>query len=206
MHNIRMKHFALPLLAACALATGCATPAYVSPVQVTRFVGETPAFLAQGTIQITASPAMDADSLEFGIYADAVRQELESLGYRIVAAQGAQLAMIDVESFAADAERRSGPVGVGVGGRTGSYGSGVGMGVGVNLNSLISGSPAETIERQVFVAIQSPEGGPNLWEGRATMSATSNSDYAAEAAAAARMVEALFTDFPGNSGETIEVE
>ena len=200
-----MKHHAITLLAACALATGCATPAYVSPVEVTRFVGEAPAFLGQGTIQIAASPSMDADSLEFGIYADAVRHELQSLGYRVVAAQGGQVAMIDLESFVAESERRRSPVGVGIGGSTGSYGSGAGVGVGINLNNL-SGPPPETIQRQIFVAIQSPEGGPNLWEGRASMSATSNSDYASEAAAAVRMVDALFADFPGTSGETIEVE
>ncbi len=201
-----MKHHVITLLAACALTAGCATPAYVSPVEVTRFVGETPAFLAQGTIEITASPTMDADSLEFGIYADAVRQELESLGYRNVLTNGEQVAMIDLEYFVGEGERRRGGVGVGAGGSTGSYGSGVGVGVGINLNSLISGPPADRIERQIFVAIQSPEGGPNLWEGRASMVATRNSDYADEAAAATRMVDALFAGFPGTSGETIEVE
>lgn len=201
-----MKRTAITLLAACTLATGCATPAYVSPVEVTRFVGDAPTFLAQGTIEIAAAPSMDTDLLEFGIYRDAVSQELEMLGYRVVAVNGEQIAMIDLEAFVADAEPRRGGVGVGAGGSTGRYGSGVGVGVGINLNSLLSGPPAERIERQIFVAIQSPEGGPNLWEGRASMTATSNSDYGSEAAAASRMADALFTDFPGNSGETIEVE
>ncbi|WP_340587450.1 DUF4136 domain-containing protein [Erythrobacter alti] len=206
MHYISMKHLAFTLLAACTLVTGCATPSYVSPVEVTRYVGETPSFLGQGTIAITASPTVDAESLEFGIYRDAVRQELESLGYRIVAVNGGQVAMIDLEAFVAEDERRRSGVGVGAGGSTGSYGSGVGVGVGIDLGSLLSGAPAERIERQLFVAIKSPEGDTNLWEGRASMVATSNSDYASEAAAATRMVDALFADFPGISGETIEVE
>ncbi len=201
-----MKYKALPLLAACALAAGCATPAYVSPVEVTRFVGDAPAFLAQGTIEIAAAPSVDADSLEFGIYRDAVRQELETLGYRVVASNGGQIAMIDLEAYVAADEDRRGGVGVGAGGSTGRYGSGVGVGVGINLNSLLSGPPAERIERQMFVAIQSPEGGANLWEGRASMTATSNSEYGNEAAAATRLADALFAGFPGNSGETIEVE
>lgn len=201
-----MKQQAIILLAACALTAGCATPAYVSPVEVTRFVGEAPAFLAQGTIEITAGPAMDADSLVFGMYRDAVGRELETLGYRVVAGGGEQIAMIDLEAFVAEGEQRRGPVGVSAGGSTGSYGSGVGVGVGINLNSLLSGPPAERIEREMFVAIQSPEGGSNLWEGRANMTATTNSDYGDEAAAASRLADALFTGFPGNSGETIEVE
>ncbi|KLI64477.1 DUF4136 domain-containing protein [Aurantiacibacter marinus] len=201
-----MKQQAIILLAACALATGCATPAYVSPVEVTRFVGDTPTFLAQGTIEIVAGPAMDGDSLEFGVYREAIRQELEALGYRVVASNGGQIAMLDLEAYATEGEDRRGGVGVGAGGSTGRYGSGVGVGVGINLNSLLSGPPAERIERQIFVAIRSPEGGANLWEGRASMTATSNSDYGSEAAAASRMADALFTGFPGNSGETIEVE
>jgi len=200
-----MKHRAIILLAACALATGCATPSYVSPVEVTRFVGEGPTFLAQGTIEIAAAPSMEPGSLEFAVYRDAVAQELGALGYRVVASEGEQIALIDLESIVAEGELRRSPVGVGAGGSTGRYG-GVGVGVGINLNSLISGPPAERIERQVFVAIQSPEGGANLWEGRASMTATSNSDYGSEAAAASRMADALFAEFPGNSGETFEVE
>lgn len=204
-----MKHSAklsaIALAAASALVAGCATPAYVSPVEVTRFTGQAPASLGQGTIAITAAPGLDAESPEFGVYADAVRQQLEALGYRIVASDGAQLAMISLDGLVTEGEPRRGPVDVGVGGSTGSYGSGVGMGVGINLGSL-GGPPPGRIERQIFVAIQPASGGANLWEGRASMTATSNSDYAAEAAAAARMVDALFRDFPGTSGETIAVE
>ena len=50
-----MKKTALSLVAAVMVA-GCATPAYVSPVEVTRFVSETPAYLGQGTITLEAAP------------------------------------------------------------------------------------------------------------------------------------------------------
>ncbi|WP_339379528.1 DUF4136 domain-containing protein [Aurantiacibacter sediminis] len=193
------------LLAACALATGCAAPAYVSPVQVTRFVSETPAFLGQGTVEVVAAPGSDAASLEYEIYANAIRLELEELGYRIVPDDGNQTAMVSVEVFVGAEERRRSPVTVGAGGSTGTYGSGLGAGIGINLGSL-SGPPPERIEREIFVALQGNEMTTNLWEGRATMVATSNSDFAEDAAAAARMADALFAGFPGNSGETIEVE
>ena len=45
-----------------------------------------------------------------------------------------------------------------------------------------------------------------LWEGRARFTATVNSDYADRQAAAAKLADALFSGFPGQSGETIEVE
>ncbi len=156
-------------------------------------------------MEVVAAPGTDTASLEYEIYAEAIRQELEELGYRVVMDDGNQTAMLSVEIFVGAEEGRRSPVSVGAGGSTGTYGSGVGVGVGINLGSL-SGPPPERIEREIFVALQGNEMTTNLWEGRATMVATSNSDYAEDAAAAARMADALFAGFPGNSGETIEIE
>ncbi|APE29457.1 DUF4136 domain-containing protein [Aurantiacibacter gangjinensis] len=197
----------LAALAPAVLVAGCATPAYVSPVDVTRFVTDEPTFLAQGTIQIVPAPGIEGESIEYGIYREAVRLELEELGYRVVAVNGEQVAQVDLDQYIVDEDgaRRS-PVGVGVGGSTGTFGSGVGVGVGINLNSLFDGGPRETIQREIAVSIRAAEGGTNLWEGRASMAATANSDFASDAAAAPRMAEALFSGFPGVSGETIAVE
>jgi hypothetical protein len=192
----------LAILAVATLLGGCATPAWVSPVQVTRFTGDAPTYLAQGTIQIVAAPGLDAQSIEFGLYEDAVRRELEQLGYRVVMINGAQVAQVSLDQYIVDAGPRRGPVGVGVGGSTGSYGSGLGVGVGINLG----GQPAERIARELAVSIREAGGTQNLWEGRASMTATANSDFAADATAAPRLADALFAGFPGESGETIEVE
>jgi len=197
-----MRKPALALIATTALLGGCATPAYVSPVEVTRFVGEEPAFLAQGTIQIVAASGLDRESIEFGLYEDAVRHELEELGYRVVMINGSQVAQVGIDQYVIDEGNRRGPVDVGVGGSTSSYGSGLGVGIGFNLG----GRPAERIARELSVSIREEGGTRNLWEGRASMTATANSDYAADAAAAPRMADSLFAGFPGNSGETIEVE
>ncbi len=197
-----MRNLVLPALAAALLVSGCATPAYVSPVEITRFTGDTPAVLGTGTIQIVPAPGMDAETLEFGFYQEAVRVELEQLGYRVVMVNGAQVAQIDVDEFVAAPAGRRSPVGVGVGGSTGTYGSGVGLGIGFNLG----GQPSERIERAVAVSIRAASGGQNLWEGRASMTATANSDYATASQAAPRIVTALFSGFPGTSGETIAVE
>ena len=200
--------FALALpAAAIAMLGGCATPAYVSPVEVTRFVGQAPTALGQGTIRVTAAPGIDTASVEYGIYADAVSAELAQLGYRVTTQEADQVAQISLEQMVAAADGRRGTgVGVGGGASTGTYGSGVGVGVGVDLTRLLSGRPSERIERQLAVAIRPASGVQNLWEGRAGMTATANSDYGASPAAAARMADALFSGFPGQSGETISVE
>ena len=190
-------------LAALALAAGCTTPAYVSPVEVTRFTGDSPALLGSGPIAVVPAPGTPADSWEYAAFQGAVADELAQLGYIVTGDMAQQVAEVSVRRAVAVNEggRRS-PVSVGVGGSTGSYGSGVGMGVGINLGG---SRPAEQIDTELRVVIK-PSGGINaLWEGRARFTATANSDYADQRAAAGKLAEALFSGFPGRSGETIEV-
>jgi hypothetical protein len=190
-------------LAAFAGLAGCATPAYVSPVEVTRFTAPASAGLASGTITVRPAPGQ-AETFGFAAYRAAVSEELGQLGYT-VGASGGQFADISIERFVAQQDGRRSPVDVGVGGSTGSYGSGVGVGVGINLNSL-AGPPADRIETEMRVTIRPATGTDALWEGRARFTATSNSDFASEQAAAAKLADALFAGFPGQSGETIEVQ
>jgi hypothetical protein len=190
-------------IAALALLAGCATPAYVSPVEVTRFA-DPAAALGRGTISVAAAPGLAADGWEYAAFRSAVAEELRQLGYTVADGPGQQVAEIGVSRAV---ERQAGgrsPVNVGVGGGTGSYGSGVGMGVGINLGNL-GGRPADAIDTELRVSIK-PAGGVNaLWEGRARFTATTNSNYADQRAAAAKLADALFSGFPGRSGETIEV-
>ncbi|GAA0269030.1 hypothetical protein GCM10009127_06150 [Alteraurantiacibacter aestuarii] len=198
-----MKHAIKTIfaLAACSAAlSACTTPAYVSPVEVTRFTGAAPAQLGQGTISVEAAPGRDSASIEFTVFRDQLERELSVIGYHVVASRGSQVAMLDIARTVAEGERRS-PVSVGGGAGVGSYGSGVGLGVGIDL----SGSPPDRIDTQVAVSIRRATGGANLWEGRARFTATDNSDYVDPALAADRAIAALFTDFPGQSGETIEI-
>jgi hypothetical protein len=197
-----MKPYALlPAIAALALLAGCATPAYVSPVEVTRFTGAAPDQLGRGPIAIRPAPGQTPDSWDFAAFRSAVAGELQELGYTI-SDSAAQVAEIRVERFAAREGSRRSPVNVGVGGSTGSYGSGVGVGVGINLGG---GRPAERIDTQLQVMIRPSAGGDALWEGRARFTATANSDFADQRAAAGKLADALFGGFPGRSGETIEV-
>ena len=192
-------------LAALALAA-CATPAYVSPVEVTRFVAEQPGAPQPGPIGLGAGPGLDPGSLEFSIYRDAVAEQLESLGFTVTTEDPPIVAIIELDQVVKQPGygRRS-PVSVGGAASTGSYGSGVGVGIGINLNSL-SGPDPDEIDSRLAVSIRPAEGGTALWEGRALMTATSNSDYADSNAAAARLATALFRDFPGNDGETVEIK
>ncbi|HYD23384.1 MAG TPA: hypothetical protein VEB68_01200 [Croceibacterium sp.] len=189
-------------LALAASLAGCTTPAYVSPVEVTRFVGEQPAVLGSGPIAVQAAPGVATDSWEYAAFENAVAQELTELGYTVTGDMAQQVAEIGVHRVIAQSGGGRSPVNVGVGGSTGSYGSGVGMGIGINLGG---NRPAERIDTELRVVIK-PSGGVNaLWEGRARFSATANSDFADQRAAAGKLADALFDGFPGRSGETIEV-
>ncbi|WP_305097127.1 DUF4136 domain-containing protein [Croceibacterium aestuarii] len=194
-----MRRLLLAPFAALALA-GCAQTV-VSPVSVTRFIGNEPARLGEGSISVRA--ATDGNSLEFAAWKQAVAAELAKLGYRVVENEvSAQVAEVRVERARDLPEPRRGPVNVGVGGSTGSYGSGVGVGLGVDL----SGPPPEVTDNRLRVVIKDNGTGQALWEGRAEFSASANSDYASAQAAANKMAAALFKGFPGESGTTIEVK
>jgi len=196
-----MTRFALAPFAAALLLAGC-TQTFVSPVSVTRFVGEAPARLGQGTIMVRAAPGTPGDTLEFAAWRQAVATELARVGYQVAEGEGAaQVAEVRIARAVGEQARSRGPVSVGVGGSTGSYGSGLGVGIGLDL----SGPRPSVAETQLGVIIRDTATGQALWEGRAEFSASANSKYADRSAAAAKMAGALFAGFPGESGETIEV-
>lgn len=196
-----MTRLVLAPLAAALLLAGCAQT-YVSPVSVTRFIGQQPALLGHGPIAVRAAPGTPADSLEFAPYWQAVSAELARLGYQVVPGnEAAQVAEVRVARFLDQPGHEHNPVSVGAGGATGSYGSGVGMGVGIDL----SGPPPAVTDTQMGVTILDRASGQPLWEGRADFAASANTPYANAQAAAAKMAAALFAGFPGRSGETVQV-
>lgn len=194
---------ALAAVASLALA-GCAT-APAGPVEVTRFVAQdTASRLGQGTIFVESAPGMDGDSLELAAYKSAVASELAKLGYSEASrAEADQVAQVRVERGAFATGSGRGPVNVGVGGSTGSYGSGVGLGIGINLGGK---RDREQVETRLGVMIRDSATDIALWEGRASFSVGASSELAAPPANAATIAGALFREFPGNNGETIEVK
>lgn len=184
-----------------ALLSGCVAP--TGPVEVTRFHAADISALGKGAIAVEPAPGADGNSLEWKSYQTAVLRQLVLVGYtEAPAGTGAQVAELRLSRASYRPERASGPVSVGVGGATGSYGSGLGVGLGLNL----SPRPAEQVRTELGVVIKDRKSGQALWEGRAIFTVRASSPLANTALGAAKMSEALFKGFPGNSGETIEVK
>ncbi|WP_395330619.1 DUF4136 domain-containing protein [Novosphingobium sp. BL-8H] len=195
---------AMMLLSGALALGGCA--AQVGPVEVTRFTAPDAPALNSGVIRVDAGPGQDASSLEFRAYAAAVGQELARVGFRQAlpgeTVSDTKVAVLTVDRRTLQVGNQSNPVSVGGLGTAGSYGSGVGLGIGINL----SGRPADQVETRMQVMIRDRPGGRTLWEGRAAFTVSSKSPMAQTSLGAAKMAEALFKGFPGQSGETILVK
>lgn len=186
--------------------SACTTLPDSGPVQVTRFHDaaalET---LGRGTIFVEAAPGSEEAALELAPYKAAIAAELARLGYTESARSDARsIAQVDVERYAIgnDGGRR-GPVSVGVGGSTGSYGTGVGVGIGINLGG---NRNRERVGTEVSVMIRDVDSNQAVWEGRAQFAPARDSEQAVVTTNAAIIADALFREFPGGNGETIEVE
>lgn len=195
----------LPVLAALVLA-GCATTPSAGPAEVTRFVApDAGPRLGQGTVFVESAPGQDEQSLALGPYKAAVARELVRLGYRETARDAAQqVAQVRLEQFVDgnDAARR-GPVSVGVGGSTGTFGSGLGVGVGINLGG---NRNREVLVTRLGLIIRDKTSGATYWEGRAQFSVSPDSPLAATEANANALAGALLQEFPGADGETVQVK
>lgn len=200
---MRISRIALAAVTAAALSACTTTP--VGPVEVTRFhQPATTAQLGQTTVFIETAPGMDVGSLELAPYKEAVARELAELGYRETSrAQAAHIAQVSLERFVSEPLPKEGPVSVGVGGSTGSYGSGVGLGIGINLGG--NKSDQEVFTRMA-VSIRDAASSTALWEGRANFAVGTESPLAVAEANAVTVADALFREFPGNSGETVAVK
>ncbi|MFN4020298.1 MAG: hypothetical protein ACK4IC_07265 [Erythrobacter sp.] len=202
-----MRTILLPayVLAPAALAlSACATTPYTGPVEVTRFVSSQPQGLGQGTIAIVF-PDEIGNMAARSAFASAVSAELARLGYTVVTegAPAGQTAAIRTtrNGIAAAEQGRAGPVSVGVGGSTGSYGSGLGMGVGINLGG---GRESPSVLTDLAVRITRADG-TTLWEGRAQIATGVKSPYSQTATSAKTLAAGLFRDFPGGNGETVTI-
>lgn len=193
-------------LATAAMLAGCNSIPKPGPVEVTRFHDAAAlAQLGQSTIFVETAPGEDGESLEIAAYKAAVASRLTALGYRETAREEAsQIAQVRLGRHVIAPEGgKRGPVSVGVGGSTGSYGSGVGLGIGINLGG---GKNRERIDTDLGVMIRDKASGNTIWEGRASLEVGRGSPLEAPAANASAITQAMFRDFPGNNGETLEVK
>ncbi len=192
---------------------GCATSS--TPTQVTRFhrLGAAPAatLTTPCSVRVVADgAALGATPGEVAALAAAVEARMQRLGLTPVAVSAApgsecyRVVMTIERGPIANARGGSG-VGVGVGGSTGSYGSGVGVGVGVGIDitRLLGGGGADTLLR---LGVRINDGaGQSVWEGRAETGVRRRAHLAQPELVAARLADALFSGFPGRSGETISI-
>lgn len=182
----------------------CTTTQPAGPIEVTRFVApDSRAQLGNAPLRVETATGSPEQGLAMLPYNEAVARELSAFGYVENARPSArQIASVSVERTQLGEGGRRSPVSVGAGGSAGTYGSGVGLGIGINLG----GGSKDRVVTRLSVSLRDVTSGTVLWEGRARLDAPVDSRLAQNDAAAAALAEALFQGFPGNSGETIEVE
>jgi hypothetical protein len=184
----------MPLLLAATLAA-CATGGprqrpVTGGVEVGRFhLGEP---VARAQIAIEPFDRADANRPEFPAYVAAVGKQLSRLGWTVVptSSQTEQIALIDLEQGSREA----------IAALTAAR---IGRGVSATVPS---GTSANVTATLLEVAIRRRSDGTVFWEGRAVSEARTGSPEAGRVAAAERLAEALFRDFPGESGRIIRVK
>lgn len=178
----------LPLVAA-SLA-GCA--ATIPPVEVTRFHLKQP--IAGGALAIETAP-----TIEGATYGNAVRNGLVRHGFN----EGTPADYTAKTTFSrlSREQARSSPFRIGIGG--GSYGGGLGIGVGTSIG--LGSTRREIVVTRLAVQLVRNSDKSVVWEGRAETEAPANAPAAQPGLAAQKLAEALFADFPGESGKTVLV-
>lgn len=205
------KLAAIPLLLAGLAA--CATP---FKADVSRFQSQLPAPAGQTFAVVSDDPKL-AGGLEFALYADEVEEEMTRLGYTEATPETANL-LVRFDYGVDKGRERIRSTGVGrydpfyepwygysarpfYRSRLG-YGRAWGYGY---YDPFFDRSPEITsytvYTSGIDVKIDRTADGERLFEGKAEAMSTSNRlQYLVP-----NLVEAMFTDFPGNSGETVRI-
>jgi hypothetical protein len=196
---------ALPVALALGLSA-CATNTFKA--DVSRFAVPLPAPQGQ-TFAVVAEDPKLAGGLEFATYANAVAAELTELGYSRAASPETADMLVRFD-YRVDGGRETvrtdfnGPAGFGPWGRWGGWGGGFGA-WGFGFNDPFFGGPdvrSYTVYTSgVEVKIDRRADGQRLFEGKAEAVSRSNR----LPRLVPNLVDALFTDFPGNSGETVRI-
>ncbi|HWH17356.1 MAG TPA: DUF4136 domain-containing protein [Allosphingosinicella sp.] len=171
-------------LSACATLTG--GPA-ASPVDVTRLhLNQT---IARATVAVEPANPADRNDPGFAVYRAAVSRQLARLGWVIAPASTSaeQVALIDVEQGSREALARRKLVG----------------GPGTTLT--YEATP-DIVATQLEVSLRRRSDASVFWEGRAQTAARVGSPEAIPANVVEKLAEALFRDFPGESGRTIRLQ
>jgi hypothetical protein len=210
MSLFRISKIALPL----ALVAGLSACAPSFKADVSRFQSQLPAPPGQTFAVVAEDPGL-VGGLEFAFYADMVGDKMERLGY--IEAPSPETATLLVRfDYGVDGGRERvrtnnigiGGAGFGPGGGLGGFGGGFGgfgfqRNFGFGFNDPFFGGPdvrSFTIfNSNIDLKIDNAVTGQRLFEGQAQ--AVSRSNRLQELVP--NLVDAIFTNFPGNSGETL---
>ena len=210
-----LKSFArlgLPIALAVGLSA-CATP---FKADVSRFAVPLPAPQGQ-TFAVVAEDPKLAGGLEFALYADVVAKEMEELGYtRAASPETANLLVRFDYGVDNGRERIRTDPGIGLGygdpyfGRFGRFGGFGGFNRGYAFgyyDPFLGGFGGSEVRSytiytsDIELKIDSAADGKRLFEGKAE--AVSRSNRLPNLVPS--LVDAIFTDFPGGSGETVRI-
>jgi len=184
--------------AACLALSACAVP--VGPVEVARFHLPDTTALGHGSMAVTAGPGMDPGSLEIQSYQTAIARKLGALGYTPASVDTAdQIAQIRIARSQIDDGLNTTRLGASAAGST--HASVVGLGVAIPLGR----ASTRRIGTDLAVVIRDRASGKVLWEGRASFAVAATSPLAQTQLGAPRLADALFANFPGESGQTVLV-
>ncbi len=198
------KSLSLALAGAAALAA--CTPTYrPQPIDVTRYHLGNP--MERTTVAIEPIAATDVGP-EYQLYADAVRGELERLGYvqSVSSTPSGYIAGVSFRRAAAGSFREAPPVSLGFGGGSVSGGRRSAVGVGGGLSFGIGGKTRNVYVTELWVQLRRRSDNTTVWEGRAQTQTVGGSEADQPGVTAGRLARALFKDFPGESGVTITVK
>lgn len=201
------KPITLAVFGAMALA-GCTTTARQGPIDVTRYHLGQP----MERTSVSFEPMSGAVQInpEYQTYEDAVRAELERLGYvrAATATESGYIAGISFTRTSKGFVKDRPPVTIGLGGGSFSGGGrrgGTGVGLGGDVAFGIGGKTREVFGTELWVQLRRRANNSVIWEGRAQTQGV-GPENAQPGETAARLARALFKDFPGESGVTITVK
>lgn len=198
-----LTRLALPVALAIGVSA-CATP---FNADVSRFALQLPAPQGQ-TFAVVAEDPRLAGGLEFALYADAVAAEMQQLGYARAASPEAADLLVRFDYRVDNGRERVRTDFTGSSfnrwGAWGGWGGGFG-GWGYGFNDPFFGGP-QVRSYTVFTSgidlrIDRAADGQRLFEGRAEAVSSSNR----LPKLVPNLIDAIFTDFPGNSGETVRI-
>lgn len=188
------------------LAGGCTTTAANRAVDVTRFHLNQP--VDRGSFQVEPLTTNIVVSPEFQTYANAVSREMEKMGFRATQATGSDyiVAVSFVRASRGFVEKRP-PVSIGLGaGSGGGFGRRGGLGLGGGVGFGLGGGQREVVGSELAVQIRRRGDGTTIWEGRAVTDALEQTPGAQPIFQADRLANAMFRNFPGESGITTTVK